>query len=349
LPDYYLSRRLNRSIIFKPSPLFDKEGILLALFKRYDFEQLMGLAGWDTLGGVDAYRALALDRFAEFADRLRSDLRDEFAAVAQEYYQQQLAVLTMDSERETATRPYDFTPSFSGLFSGGFFATQRSNQQKQQITPESSAQWQVDYQKTEYVTAALAGLARNGEQSDVEFGRRYIYHDEYDLRLEAVRIVSRFGTEADAADLVRIAKGTEGELKEIAARAALRVSEFTSDLVKDLIETGEDAITSVVVIELTGHEDKARMAALLEPYLYAENQIVRTSVMAFFSATLTREELEQLLDRYLSAATYYYDVVCCFDRALYSPPNLLAAFSRKMLQDLQRRTWTCGDLDSHRM
>jgi hypothetical protein len=91
------------------------------------------------------------------------------------------------------------------------------------------------------------------------------------------------------------------------------------------------------------------MAALLEPYLYAENQIVRTSVMAFFSATLTREELEQLLDRYLSAATYYYDVVCCFDRALYSPPNLLAAFSRKMLQDLQRRTWTCGDLDSHRM
>jgi hypothetical protein len=75
--------------------------------------------------------------------------------------------------------------------------------------------------KLEYLTAALSGLAANGEEGDIEFGRSFLFHSETDIRIEAVKIIHKFGAADDVPDLVKVATSNDALLQELAAKAPL--------------------------------------------------------------------------------------------------------------------------------
>jgi hypothetical protein len=343
LPDDSFTKHMSRKMIVRPSPWFDKNEILMAFFRRYDFDQLLELTDWNNMANRAAYRTLAVEHFPRFAEQLRADLRNEFAEAAEACYRKQLAyweenLRTEDDNskrRETMPRWEDLS-SYGGLF-GAFRPSQT---ERPKVTPESMARSHVEYIKTDLITAALAGLAEYGVESDIVFGRQYLYREDYDLRLEAVRIVSRFGGSGDASDLTKIAKSSDGVLQEFAARGAVRVSGFDPDVIKTLVETRDEALVSVAVSELIGYDDRDAASALLEPFLYDENAGVRMKVTAFFISRFTREELGQLLSRYSSAGTYYYDVVCGLDGALYAPASVVQYVRSEVVGELQRCMWT---------
>jgi hypothetical protein len=95
---------------------------------------------------------------------------------------------------------------------------------------------------------------------------------------------------------------------------------------KELLATGDEILISLTVAELIALENKDATAEFLTPYLYDESDKIRTRVIAFFGLRFGKEELEAILNEYISKEIYYYDVVCCFDRFLYSPPHLAAAY-----------------------
>ena len=53
---------------------------------------------------------------------------------------------------------------------------------------------------------------------------------------------------------------------------------------------------------------------------------IRTRVIAYFIHNCSGEELAKVLTEYLSTGSYYYDVVCSFDRAIYAPEQIAAAY-----------------------
>lgn len=341
LPDDAFGRQMPRKMIVRPSPRFDKNEILMMFFRRYDFDRLLDFTNWDNAANSVAYRALAVGHFPRFAERLRANLSDEFAGAAEACYQEQLAYWEENLRRDDS-RPKEAMPRWENLLSGGLLsgAFRAPPSERPKVTPQSMARSHVEYIKTELIKSALTGLAEHGEESDIVFGRRYLYHDDYDLRLEAVRIVSRFGTGGDASDLIKIAKSSDGILPELAARGAVRVSGFNPDVIKNLLETRDEVLVSVVISELISYDDKDAAGALVESFLNDESASVRNKIVAFFISRFTHEQLEQLLTRYISAGMYYYDVVCRLDGVLYAPSVIAEHIRNEAAGEIQSCVWT---------
>ncbi len=62
---------------------------------------------------------------------------------------------------------------------------------------------------------------------------------------------------------------------------------------------------------------QASYSTILEGFIISSTTRIRLLVAKILSLTYDNPTLEQLLDRYIGLATYYYDVVVIFDEALY--------------------------------
>ena len=210
--------------------------------------------------------------------------------------------------------------------SGSWSALWNLAQQPDESTPESSAQSSVESRKAYYIAAALAGLGRNGGGEDVNFGRRFLFHIDEDVRIEAVKVIGRCGSPQDVPDLIKVATSEDGLLQELAARGALNLSDEPLTVAGQFLVTGDEILISLTISELITLEDKESTAEFLTPYLYDLSDKIRTRVIAFFGLRFGKDELEPILIEYMSKEIYYYDVVCYFDRFLYAPPHLALAY-----------------------
>ena len=283
------------------------------------------MTDWEQWSGHEAYRALAIEHFPEFAGRLREDLRTDFAATAENYYHRQLA--EWQRINMTPYRPENLPllmPPLISLMAG----RKLERSEKEAPTPESMARNDVEGRKIYYIASALAGLAQNGSSGDIEFGRKYLFHSDTDVRIEAVKIIERFGNADDAPGLVRLAKSSDGLLQELSARAALAVSGQQLEVATEFLVTGDEVLVSITVVELIARGEKEAVGNFLRSYLSSDNEKIRTRVMAFYVFRYDDEQLKDLLAQYTSGTTYYYDVACCFDRMLYSPARLKSVYRR---------------------
>jgi len=68
----------------------------------------------------------------------------------------------------------------------------------------------------------------------------------------------------------------------------------------------------------------------MESYLADETGFKRTKAVWFCVKACSPEGLAEMLERYMSRDTYYYYVVCWFDRVLYAPGPLKAMYVREL-------------------
>jgi hypothetical protein len=231
-----------------------------------------------------------------------------------------------EAERSSRTESPSISPSLSG------FAALVSTLPDR--TPEEYASSSVGSRKLEYMTAALSGLAANGEEGDIEFGRSFLFHSETDVRIEAVKIIHKFGADDDVPDLVKVATRNDALLQELAAKAALKLSGDLSQVAAEFLDTADEILVSITLAELIQNGEKSSCAELLKPYLNDPRDTLRTRAMTFFVVKFETQELESLLAEYLSRETYYYDVVGCFDKVLYSPVRFSDSFLTELKKNL---------------
>lgn len=323
LPSDYFTRHISRSSYLKPGPPIGRDQIILEFYRRYGFDQLIQMTDWGQWSGHEVYRTLGLEHFPEFAARLREDLRTDFAATAEVYYHRQLA--EWQRINMTPYRPENLSvlmPPLISLMAG----RKLERSEKDVHTPESMAQNDVEGRKIYYIASALAGLAQNGSSGDIEFGRQYLFHSDTDVRIEAVKIIQRFGNAEDVPGLVRLAKSSDGLLQELSARAAIVISGEQLEVATEFLATGDEVLVSITVVELIARGEKDAIGNFLLSYLSSDNEKIRTRVMAFYVFRYDEEQLKDLLAQYTSGVTYYYDVACCFDRMLYAPARLKSVY-----------------------
>ena len=70
-----------------------------------------------------------------------------------------------------------------------------------------------DFILRNFTIAALAGIALNGGSSSIVYGRQYLNHEDRAVKLEALKIVERFGDNSDVQTLVDLTKDSYGEVK----------------------------------------------------------------------------------------------------------------------------------------
>jgi hypothetical protein len=118
----------------------------------------------------------------------------------------------------------------------------------------------------EFTAAALAGLVANGEPSDAEIARSHLHDEAEEIRVEAVRILERFGNVLDSEVLASIATTTSGELQEIAALTALKLAPGPEGAVRQLLASEKSRLVALAVRALL-NEDETKAATILEPLL----------------------------------------------------------------------------------
>jgi HEAT repeat protein len=331
--DETYNQRHGSDYFFRDLPYADANAIILEIFKSYPEKDLWELVDWQA--DIDlrdvAYKALALHHFNKVSSRVRDDLNQEFKSYADPYLEAAIIKRIKQKEEEksqhSSMRPMD-------LFAGAFESVWKRRRNEKEPTPEDSAKSETEGVKSKYIAAALAGIAQNGEEDDIIFGRRYLPRDDYDVRVESVNVIKKFGDEDDIQSLIEVTKTTEGVLQESAALAALELSPDVKETARSLLLTAKEDLARTVVSYLTDEQEVAAVSAFLELLLKEESDVVRRKAAAFFANKFTEEELKELLGRYMSQSPYYYDVVCWLDKILYAPAQLKGTFVSQLKDEL---------------
>ena len=273
----------------------DIDSIIVTFYRTQSTETLLSAVDWFSSEGHLAYEALARDRFDEISAELRSDLVDGFKRIKDE-----------SSRRVEKKYGPEGGPKYVEAFQEyeGFIGSQ-------------------------FTKAALCGLAENAQPQDAALARPYLTHTYWFVQNPAVTVVAKFGNQEDVGVLLEIAKATYGEAAKEAAAGALRLSPDPVKVARELLQTTKSDVAKVA-FDWMYQQDSREVGDLFVELLDGKDDARRVRALYYFFSHLQREELETMLEEYLSKDIYYYNVVTWLDRVLYSPSPLREVFVKEL-------------------
>lgn len=275
-------RELNRAMLWT-----ETEKIVQEFMKMQDPQQLLSAIYFYKQDGYNAYRILATEHFDLIKHRIRSDLNDGFEQ------------LRIESENHISER--------IGENEMLKIAWWRDEKQK-------------DFYNAQYISAALAGLAKNEKKSDIFYARKHLGKTLYHIAdLECIWLLKRYGDSSDVNDLLNISTidSVLSDIKKEAIKVSIILSKNHEELILNAIERNDSSFLkeSFRCISELPKENKINIAKQLLSFFDDE---IRLKALSLITRTLNENQLKELLDEYLLKETYYYNVVTWLDRYLYS-------------------------------
>jgi HEAT repeat protein len=188
-----------------------------------------------------------------------------------------------------------------------------------------------------FTISALAGIALNGGPSSIRFGRQLLNHEDTSVKVEALRIIERFGDSSDIQALVDLAKDSHGELKTESSVLALRLASDYEEAVIPLLETEDKELVNQVIKHIW-NDDLRKARPVLEPLLNSKEDEIRKETLSYFVNKLSRQKLERMLNQYLERTTYYYNIIHWLDKAVYAPRIVRSSFLQNLITNKGGRT-----------
>lgn len=187
-----------------------------------------------------------------------------------------------------------------------------------------------DWNDRRFAVAALSGIARNGEAKDAPLARPWLESEDREVRQAAALALARTGSDDDVGRLLELSRRDGGE---VFARVALRLSPGPAGAAIALLDSSGAAVALAGARHLYSCA-REFSDETLQTLLHHTSEEVRRVGVACALSRHADSELEELLDGYMSAGRYYYNVIFWLDRALLAPPYLrertraeLAAFA----------------------
>ncbi len=272
-----------------------EDSIILTYLQTLSKDTLEKIVDWYSREGRIAYEVLALDHFETVASTLPQDFKDGFRRI-----------------KEDSLRPI------------------REARGEEEAKKIDEAFKDLDqFIGEQFAEAALRGLAKNPLPEAVGIAKYYLMRDTYGSRDAALEVVLQFGSSEDVNDLLKMASETYGELQKKAALGALRLSSSPLETCREFFVSDDINLPKIAmhwfVMQSTFEVSKA-----LKTFLYDKDQAFRISSLCGLVRRLDQGQLEDALNEYMQATTYFYDVVTWLDRLLYSPPRFAEAFRNKL-------------------
>lgn len=265
-------------------------------------DKLLSLIDFYGVYSHDAYRILAEDRFDLVKARIRSDLDQKFDSLKQESDSKLRAKYGNEADIIIASWKKDDV---------------------------------VDFVRDSHISAALAGLAKNGKPDDVKYARIFLGSTLHNLGdKESLMLMAKFGDSTDSEKLLDYAKSTYGDLKKMAVETALKLSPGLSDVLKKCIRSNDCEIVKVAAKELL-EINTVDSIQLAKDLLLNEKDEIRLLGIGVLVKKCTNEQLEDILNEYLSRNSYYYNIVTSLDQCLYASGRYGAYFKEKLLSSIE--------------
>ena len=284
--------------------------LLTAFFIHKPLQDLVNEVSEFSFDSYIAYKVIATEYFDCIAENIREDLENEFTNFAKENITQRIISQFKVHELLDLAK-HEVNIDEKNLI----------NEHLDQIDKiiEDRKKMFNKYNKHQFIGAALSGLLLHGNYEDIKWGRKYLVKSSNitnSPQIEAIQIVEKYGDSSDVTALIDIAKESYGELSNLAAQAAIKLSSGINGAALELLRSEKSNLVRIAIKSFET-EDRTKVREILEPFLRKENRLLHSYALLYFLKYSSHEELEDLLDRYLQER-YYYHVVCLIDRILYA-------------------------------
>jgi hypothetical protein len=264
------------------------------LLRKRDPKELLEYLDFFSSYGHEVYRILAEDNFSLIESRIRTDLDESFSTFIQE------------SEAR-------FKQQYGPL--KGVFRTDL-----------------LEFMRDSFIAAAMDGLARNGKFEDVKYARKYLGNTKYNLADNAaILLLSKYGDTSDVESLIKAGVENYGEQRKLALKTAYDLAHDKDALLERLVANENESVAKIAMQMLSKHESdkKAEMALDLLESKVDKRRLEALSIVAD-QCNYDSNELEVLLDAYISRQSYYYNVVTWIDRCLNTKGQYYKYFKSKL-------------------
>jgi gas vesicle protein len=297
----------------------DTDSVLYCLFTQYTYEDLLKEIKWYSIAGPIAYQVMAERFFKEASERIRKDLDERFETLREQYFSSMIPSLEKSMSKELRDLPVSVQEEAIKT------AVKELREGEDQDLRESV--------RRRYVAAALSGIVSHCEPQDLQIARRYLTESRPDyygnVEANAVKIIARLGDLSDVPPLVSLAQQMHGRAKQILLKTALALSPETKELAYQLLQDDSPDIFELGINSLTEVGDAERKS-ILEKVLFDNDALKRKRAVALLAETCTREELQQLLEKYIERNRYFYNVVCWLDRHLFAAEPLRQIYAEQL-------------------
>lgn len=278
-------------------PRVDPDDFLPLLLQRKKADDLLSCIDFYNFDSYIPYRILALDHFSKIEHRIRPDLDKNFENLKNE------------SERRLREKQGD----------------ERAESLIKSLNPDL-----IKFIKARFASAALEGLAKNGNEDDIKYARRYIGKNHPRIANNAaLKILFKYGNSSDVKKILEIASHEFDENKKLALETAYRLSKnkaaFLNKLIKD-----DDSDQSKIAANLLARSTSTKKIKLAKKLLSFKTDKRRLEGLAILCKKYSLLQLEALLEEYINKKSYYYNVVSWIDKGIYSKGRYRSFFHNEL-------------------
>jgi len=185
-----------------------------------------------------------------------------------------------------------------------------------------------DFIRTRLTLSAISAILEQDDPESIRIARKYIKNGNEDIKKLAIKIIEKLGTTSDASLLVDVCTNSYGELKELAANAALILNPGISGTSGSFLQIGDEHLINLALKSLK-NEPIENTKSIVQNLLQNSNESIRKHAVFYLIDKLSKEELEKILTDY-PKNYYYYNVMCWLDRMLYAPSSLNSIFRKDL-------------------
>lgn len=276
------------------------DDIIPALFRKYEPSKLLlYIDFYDTYVDL-AYRVLAEDHYEFIECRIRVDLEDEFKT---------LIISSGDNLKNKYGPAYE---NIIKLYGDDL----------------------KEFIKAKLISAALAGLVKNGNAEDIKYARKYFQNTRHNMAdKEAIELLAKYGDATDVKKLTDFVLNSYGEVKILAIKAALNISRYSIDLLSQYVVSNDKEISKLAAKVLDSMKTPD-VIGLTRKMIESENDDVRINGLAILIKRSVDAELEEYIDSYISQDRYYYNIVGMLDRCLFAPGRYKSMYRKRLFDKL---------------
>jgi hypothetical protein len=277
----------------RPYPDEAVDDLLVQMYRHVPVEDLQKKIDWVSVHAPLAVRALGLFHFDKFSQWVRANLDNEFDGLRTEWNERHAA--TLGSAAESLIKKTEDLRQFL---------------------------------QSRFIANALIALADNGDHTDIERARKYVRSANSDAARAALKLLRRYGDASDVPLLIEVSSGATWNTTKLASA----IVALAPDL-RALIDSvaGNNALLGAILREIPSASFSV-LKDLIERLLYNDNMAVRNTSLALLVQNCTSEYLESILDSYLEAKTYYYNVPFWIDRILCAPSFLREVYKKQLVR-----------------
>jgi len=272
----------------------NKRDILEKIYNKFSTEELEKSIEWLSLDGPLIYEIIGLRTFQNNKKEIRSDLQEGFKS-KKDIWSKQLA-LKYKIPEATLQETY---AKYEGFL--------------------------ID----QFKIAALKVILKYGNSKDVPIVKTLLNSDSYEIKKLCVKIIETYGSQRDSLILLDFAL-TASINDDTAIMGSLLLDKNGKYKIIEKIFDSQKYALMKKAIAFSLKFKRPIPPKIVSSLLFCDDDEVRVYAVALINKIQTIKENQELLKKYTTKESYYYNVVCWLDRILYAPSPLRKKFEETL-------------------